>query len=106
VDARLQETKWEGLYQLYGQLMMVTGLFDPTAELPDEHRSLAWYLEALDRRDRFVAVWETFFSDLHALIMPPALTTAFTHRQSGASLDVDGTEVEYEASGPLWCSST
>jgi amidase len=100
VEARLPETDWEDLYQLYGHLMMtVTGLFDPAAELPDEHRSLAWYLAALDRRDRFVAVWEMFFSDVDALIMPPALTTAFTHRQSSAPLDVDGTEVEYEASG-------
>jgi amidase len=100
VDARLPEIDWEGLYGLYGDLLMtVTGVFDPTAQVPEEHRSLAWYLEALDRRDRFVTSWEGFFSDLDALIMPPAVTTAFTHREPGASLNVDGTEIEYGGNG-------
>ena len=100
VKARLPEIDWEGLYGLYGDLLMtVTGVFDPTAHVPEEHRSLAWYLGALDRRDRFVTSWEGFFSDLDALIMPPAVTTAFTHREPGASLNVDGTEIEYGGNG-------
>jgi amidase len=100
VDTLLPEVDWEGLHRLYGDLVMtVTGLFDPTAEVPEEHRTLAWYLDALDRRDRFVALWESYFNDIDALILPPAVTTAFTHRPPGASLDVDGTDVEYGATG-------
>jgi amidase len=100
VEARLPEIDWEGLFQLYGDLVRtVTGLFDPTAELPDEHRTLAWFLSALDRRDEFVSAWEAFFSDIDGLIVPPAMTTAFTHRAPGASLEVDGSEAEYGGNG-------
>jgi amidase len=100
VEARLPEVDWEGLLQLYGDIVMtVTGLFDPTANLPEEHRTLAWYLSALDLRDRFVSLWEAFFDDLDGLIVPPAMTTAFTHREPGASLEIDGWEADYGANG-------
>jgi amidase len=100
VEERLPEIDWEGMYHLYGDLVMtVTGLFDPAAELPDEHRTLAWYLEALERRDRFVSAWEAFFSDLDGIILPPAMTTAFTHREPGGSLEVDGEDVDYGGNG-------
>jgi len=91
---------WEGQYRLFCQLVStITGLFDPTSSLPDEQRTLAWYMGALDRRDRFIATWNAFFADIDALILPPAITTAFTHRDFGAPLDVDGSEVEYGDNG-------
>jgi amidase len=84
VEDRLPRVSWEE-QRLSDELMMaVTGVFDPGARLPgarvpDEHRSLAWYLTALDRRDRFISAWEDFFGEYHALILPPATTTAFAH---------------------------
>jgi amidase len=67
--------------RLFGELLAaVTGAFDPGADLSAEHRSLAWYLAALDARDRFAAAWQRFFdSGYDALILPPAATTAFRH---------------------------
>jgi amidase len=79
VEDRLPRVDWEE-QGLSGELMMAaTGVFNPGARLPDEHRSLAWYLMALDRRDRFISAWEDFFGGYDALILPPATTTAFGH---------------------------
>jgi amidase len=79
VEDRLPKVSWEE-QRLSGELMTaVTGVFDPGAWLPDEHCSLAWYLTALDRRDRFISAWEDFFGGYDALILPPATTTAFDH---------------------------
>jgi amidase len=79
VEDRLPDVSWEE--QLLSDELMsaVTGVFDPGARLSDEHRSLAWYLTALDRRDRFISAWEDFFGGYDALILPPATTTAFRH---------------------------
>jgi amidase len=108
VQERLPVLDWEALHELYGALMgAVTGLFDPEAELRDEQRTLAWYLDALERRDRFVAVWEDFYQDLDGLLVPPAMTTAFTHRDPGP-IDVDGELVDYGGHGGLlvFCNLT
>jgi amidase len=76
VEERLPRLDWEE-QRLSGELLAaVTGAFDP-----DAHTDLAWYLTALDRRDRFAAAWEDFFGDLDALIVPPATTTAFRHEE-------------------------
>jgi amidase len=80
VSVRLPELDWAAALHLFGELLAaVTGVFDPGAELPDEQRTLAWYLAALDRRDRFTGAWERFFDGYDALILPPAKTTAFSH---------------------------
>ena len=39
--------------------------------------SLDWYLTALDRRDTFRFMWDQFFEDHDALLMPVAMCTAF-----------------------------
>jgi amidase len=79
VEERLPEVDWDE-QRLSSELMTaVTGVFDPGARLPDEHRTLAWYLTALDRRDRFIGAWQDFFGGYDALILPPATTTAFGH---------------------------
>jgi amidase len=102
VDERVPDLDWHDLHRLFGDLLAtVTRVFDPTAELRDEQRTLAWYLDALDRRDRYLATWEAFFDDVDALILPPAMTTAFTHRDPGVALDVDGRSEEYDAQGRL-----
>jgi amidase len=109
VQERLPELDWTALHQLYGDLMeTVTGVLDPQAELRPEQRTLAWYLDALERRDRFVAIWEDFFGDLDALLLPPAMTTAFTHRDMGAPIDVDGRPADYGGHGALlvFCNLT
>ncbi len=38
-------------------------------------RCLPGYLAALERRDQIIAVWDRFFSDFDALIVPPAMTS-------------------------------
>jgi amidase len=102
VDERLPELDWKAAYATYEQLTLaVTGIFDPSSEMDDEQRSLAWYLDALDRRDRFMAQWQAFFDDVDALILPPAAVTAFTHRQQGDPLEVDGEPLTYWANARL-----
>jgi amidase len=102
VEERLPELDWHELHRLFGDLLMtITSIFDPTAQLPDEHRTLAWYLDALDRRDRFSAAWHAYFSDIDALILPPAITTAFKPREPGTPVEVDGASVPYNALGGL-----
>jgi amidase len=80
---------------------VITGVLDPASDLPAEQRTLAWYLGALDRRDRIIRTWEQFFEDVDALVLPPALTSAFTHRETGAPLEVDGETVSYWEHGRL-----
>jgi amidase len=109
VDGRLPDVDWEALDGLFGDLVAtITGVFDPEADLREEQRTLAWYLDALDRRDRFVGTWEAFFEDVDALILPVALTSAFTHRETGGPLEVDGETVSYWAHGRLvaFCNLT
>jgi amidase len=101
-DERLPELDWKAAYATYEQLTLaVTGIFDPSSQLSDEQRSLAWYLEALDRRDRFIGQWQVFFDDVDALILPPAAVTAFTHRQQGDPLEVDREPITYWANARL-----
>jgi amidase len=103
VDERLPAVDWGELFELFSDLAAtITGIFSPGAELRDEQRSLAWYLDALDRRDRLIAPWARFFDDLDGLLLPVAATTAFTHRESGAAVDVDGQAMSYwEVGGAL-----
>jgi amidase len=100
VEERLPELDWTAFHQLFGGLLeVITGVVDPQASLGDEQRSLLWYLDALERRDRFVAAWERFFEGLDALLLPAAMSSAFTHRESGAPIEVDGERVDYGALG-------
>lgn len=79
VEDRLPQVDWEE-QTLSGELMTaITSAFDPDARPPGEHGTLAWYLTALDRRDRFIDAWQDFFGAYDALILPPGTTTAFTH---------------------------
>lgn len=96
VEDRLPDVEWEAFDRLFGDLLgAILGALDPDAGLRDEQRTLAWYFDALERRDEFIAVWEAFFQDVDALILPPAMTSAFTHRESGAPVEVDGETVSY-----------
>jgi amidase len=61
--------------------------------VPEEHRTLSWYLRALSRRDAITGAWHEFFRDVDVLIAPPALTTAFPH-PDGPTIDVDGTPMD------------
>lgn len=79
--------------------MTITGVFEPEADLRAEQRTLVWYLDALDRRDRFVQIWEAYFEDVDALLLPPAPTSAFTHRETDAPVEVDGAPVSYWGHG-------
>ena len=109
VSERLPEVDWDALHRLFGDLLAaVTGVFDPAAELREEQRSLAWYLDALGRRDGFAATWQAFFEEVDALLLPPAMTSAFTHRDGGAPIDVDGQSADYGGHGQLlvFCNLT
>jgi len=77
-----------------GELIgMVVGAFQPNEH--EQPTTLARYLEALHRRDQSIIAWERFFDDWDVLVCPPSMTTAFTHRDTGAPLQVDGRDVEY-----------
>ena len=102
VEARLPDVEWEALNHLFGDLLAtITGLFAPGSDLRDEQRTLAWYFEALDRRDRFMSAWDAFFGEFDALLLPPAMTSAFPHCPPYSAIDVDGRQVGYPDSGLL-----
>jgi len=102
VEERLPDLDWEALYELFGDLAgTIAGLFDPNANLSDEHRTLAWYFEALERRDGLTFACQRFFEDFDGLILPPAMTPAFTHRKTGDAIEVDGRPASYWGNGLL-----
>jgi amidase len=106
VEERLPDVDWPSLYELFGDLLRtITGVFDPASGLSDEKRGLAWYLEALDRRDQLIAMGNRFFEEFDVLIMPPALTTAFPHCSPGSPIDVDGQSVGYNDNGIVYALS-
>ena len=94
VEERLPECDWGAENGLFRDLVSAL-----TAEHID--RPLAWYLDALDRRDRFISLWERFFREFDALLIPPAMTTAFAHSAPGTPLVVDGEPAEYFGQGAL-----
>lgn len=125
VEERLPDVDWPAMNELFVKLLFtITGVFDPGSELPDEQRTLAWYLTALERRDRFIGLWQEFFADIDALILPPAQTVAFAHDEPGhdaeglllafanltglpglvvpAGVDGAGLPVGVQLIGPLW----
>lgn len=94
VSERLPSFDWGEAGQLYGDLLgAIVTAFDPTADIPEDHRTLSWYLQALSRRDAITGAWHEFFRDVDVLIAPPALTPAFPH-PDGPTIDVDGTPVD------------
>jgi len=121
VVQRIPDVDWS-VQQIFGDLIgAITGVFDPSS---DVRRDLAWYLTALDRRDRFINGWEAFFEDHDVLLLPPATTTAFDHDtadygEPGSQLvfanlaglpaltvpagrDADGLPVGLQIVGPRW----
>ncbi|HYU16886.1 MAG TPA: amidase family protein [Candidatus Acidoferrum sp.] len=102
VVERVPDLDWEALLRLFGDLLdTTTGIFAPGAELRDEQRTLAWYLDALERRDRFIDAWQAFFADLDGLVVPPAMTSAFPHTEPYGQVHVDGASVSYSEHGRL-----
>jgi amidase len=74
VSDRLPNLDWPALDGLYGELLtVITG--GPEAK-PEHQRSATWYLEALGRRDGFITVWEAFFHEVDALILPAGMRGA------------------------------
>jgi amidase len=92
VEERLPDCDWEGANALFSELL--SAITSPRSD-----RDLAWYFAALGQRDRFLALWESFFRDFDALLIPPAMTTAFPHCEPGAPLIVDGKRAEYFGQG-------
>ena len=97
---RLPEVDWAAQDGLFVELVTaITGVLDPDSDLRPEQRTLAWYLDALDRRDRSGAIWAAFFEEVDALLLPTALGGAFTHRPTGSPVTLDGAPVSYWAFG-------
>jgi amidase len=83
----------DDLKQFGALVPKITSAFSPGPDNPKA--SLADYLTALDRRDRSIVAWESFFQNWDALLCPPAMTTAFPHTKPGTPLDVDGQPQQY-----------
>jgi amidase len=88
VEERLPECDWGGANALFRDLVSAI-----TSQRSD--KDLSWYFAALDRRDRTIEVWERFFRDYDALVIPPAMTTAFPHCEPGSPLIVDSERAHY-----------
>ena len=53
------------------------------------------YFDALARRDTLADTLDIFFRDWDLWVTPVAATPAFTHRRTGADLDIEGVSVPY-----------
>jgi amidase len=95
VEERLPEVRFDEQRELLSRMVgFVMGVFQPhSGDAPP--LSLADYFTALDRRDYFIRTWEHFFPTWDVLLCPVAMTTAFSHRETGTPLNVDGETVEY-----------
>ncbi|TDD65705.1 amidase [Jiangella aurantiaca] len=97
VEEALPDVSWEEQLALFGELVMtLTSVFTPGDGTAP---TLAWYLEALSRRDRLIAAWSRFFERYDALLMPAAATLPYPHCPPGSPLSVDGVEVPYHEQG-------
>ena len=94
VEQRLPRCDWDSANQLFRDL--VTAVTAPQTD-----RRLDWYFGALDERDRLIATWDEFFSDVDVLVMPAAMTVAFPHCETGSPLTVDGESAPYFGQGAL-----
>ena len=100
--ATLPDTDFQDALVNTGELIkMMTGAFAPGAP----PTTLANYLTALSKRDRFLTVWERFFDKWDVLATPVSMTTAFAHTEPGSPLRVDGHDESYwmvSAHGTYW----
>jgi amidase len=77
-----------------GQLIgMMLGTVQPNEG--EKPATLPQYLEALDRRDQSIVLWEQFFQSWDALLCPVSMITAFPHCEPGTPLRVDKQEVNH-----------
>jgi amidase len=96
VSERLPEVDWDTSSKWFIDLVTaLTGLFAPDAQLRDEQRTLPWYLTALSARDREIARWQRFFGEIDALLLPAAMSAAFSHCPSGSEIEVESQSVSY-----------
>ena len=94
--ARAPDLDWVEVHPLFGDLVgTISGVFVPGADSSDERHTLRWYFSALERRDRFITATELFFGDVDALVLPTGMTSAFTHREPGTPITVDGATIDY-----------
>lgn len=75
--------------QLFGQLV---GAFTSSGEASPTV-SLGGYLTTLDRRSRFIAAWEEFFTEWDAVLCPVIVTTAPRHDEPDPPVSIDGQTV-------------
>lgn len=81
-----------------GELIaMMTGAFQAARDAKRSKPTLEAYLSALDRRDSAIAAWNQFLQHWDVLLCPVSATTAFTHREAGTPIEVDGRPVPYFA---------
>ncbi|MEZ4860184.1 MAG: amidase family protein [Caldilineaceae bacterium] len=93
-EATLPTLDYQQMLANAGELIgMMIGAFQPEAQT--NPTTLAHYLMALHQRDQAIMAWEHFFAQWDALLCPPAMTNAFAHCESGASLMVDGQAFPY-----------
>ncbi len=96
LERRAPSLDWEALHPLFGDLVAtITGVFDPGGDPSDERHTLRWYFGALEKRDRFITATEQFFGEVDALVLPTGMTSAFTHREPGTPVIVDGATIDY-----------
>ncbi len=59
-------------------------------------KSLKGYFEALTERDNLIAQMDKELEQWDVWLCPVAMTTAFTHRDKGAAVEIDGRKVPYQ----------
>ena len=59
-------------------------------------KSLKGYFQALTERDNLIAQMDKELKQWDVWLCPVAMTTAFTHRNKGAAVEIDGRKVPYQ----------
>lgn len=84
---------------LVRKLVSVSASYTSDGMQPELHEMVPGitpqYLEALDWRDHSIVAWEKFFESWDVLLCLTSMVTAFSHRETGSPLRVDGQEVAY-----------
>jgi amidase len=95
VEERLPDIDYPAAMSLmWTTVQLVGGSPQPVDAEPTPAR-IVQLVRALDERDRLIRAFDDFMRDYDAILLPPALSTAFRHGPMGAPIDVDGVPVGY-----------
>lgn len=75
----------------------------PEAQPGEREVTMREYIRLLDQRDRLIGALEAFFNSFDVLLCPVVGTPAWTHREPGTPVHINGTELSYWQTAMAHC---